>query len=258
MEATLILILIIVSCAIGALALVSTIIRTIILFKYHMLNRRESSSNLTARELARKVLDANGLENVKVEKPGFFRMLFFGNHYSIRKKTIYLRGNIIDKNTVTAIGMATQKVGYALQDKNHTKGFKTRYICSILSAFSPLIFYTLLGIGLIIDVCTSFKGLGSNGSITILSLVIGIIYYLTVFIALLFNIKVEKKANAMAMEMLSKSNLLEDKDLRDLSGLLNSYVIADIIDYVISILELIQLILKFIFKALRLNKENKH
>ncbi len=250
-----IILLIILSVAIGVLTLGSTIVRLILLIKYHKLNKKESNTNLTARDLARKVLDANGLGEVQVEKAGFFRMLFFGNHYSVRKKTIFLRKNIINKNSATALGISLQKVGHAIQHKNKAKGFRARYVLSIMSNFSPLIFYGLIIIGLVIDFLTGFKGFG-NAPITVIFLIVGIVYYMLVFFALLLTIKIEKRANAMAMEMVRKANLLSEEDTNDLENLLHLYIVADIIDFVITILKIVQLILKLLLQILRNKEQN--
>ena len=248
-----VMLLIGVSAAIGALTLAALITRLVLFIKYHTLNNKESDTNLTSEELARKVLDANGLTDVKVEKVGFFRMLFFGNHYSVRKKTIYLRKNLIGKNTVTALGIALQKVGLAMQHKNKAKGFKAKYVFSILSGFSPIIFYGFIIVGLVIDFVTDFNGVG-GAPITCLFTILGIVYYFLVLLALIFTMKVDKRANAMAMEMVRKSNLLSDEDALQLEKLLNLYVIVEIIDFVITILKLVQLILKVLVKSIRLKK----
>ena len=250
-----IILLIILSVAIGVLTLGSTIVRLILLIKYHKLNKKESNTNLTACDLARKVLDANGLGEVQVEKAGFFRMLFFGNHYSVRKKTIFLRKNIINKNSATALGISLQKVGHAIQHKNKAKGFRARYVLSIMSNFSPLIFYGLIIIGLVIDFLTGFKGFG-NAPITVIFLIVGIVYYMLVFFALLLTIKIEKRANVMAMEMVRKANLLSEEDTNDLENLLHLYIVADIIDFVITILKIVQLILKLLLQILRNKEQN--
>lgn len=250
---SIVLLLIVVSAAIGILTLASLITRLILFIKYHSLNHRESASNLNSQEIARKVLDANGLEDVKVEKVGFFRMLLFGNHYSVRKRTIFLRKNIFGKNTITALGISLQKVGLAMQHKNKAKGFKAKYVLTIMSNFSPLVFYGFIILGLAVDFATEFRGLG-GAPITFLFLILGILYYLCSFFALIFTIKVDKRANAQAMEMVRKANLLSEEDAQELEKLLNIYIIANIIDFVITILKILQLILKLLLNVMKLKK----
>ncbi len=250
-----VILLIVVSVAIGVLAVMSLVTRLFLFFKYHQLNHMESATNLNATELARKVLDANGLTDVKVEKVGFFRMLFFGNHYSVMKKTIFLRKNIVDKNSITALGISLQKVGLAIQHHNKAKGFKAKYVFTLMSYFSPVIFYFLVAVGLIIDFITSFAGF-LGAPLTFLFLIIGIVYYIVVLFALLFTIKVDKRANIMTMDMVRKANLLSEEDAKNLETLLNSYIWANIIDFVISILRIIQLFLKLVLNVAKFKKAN--
>src|SRR5699024_8052865 len=112
----------------------------------------------------------------------------FGNHYSVMRKTIYLRKNIIDSSSVTAVGIATQKVCLAIQHKNKDKSFIFRYVLQILTLFTPLLFYVSIAVGLIIDIVTKFSGLP-----TIIGLFVGLGFYLLTFILQIVNIKVEKK-----------------------------------------------------------------
>lgn len=235
--------LIALAIAIGVITVTAFVMRIILIIKYYKLNKKNLESGIPASQVVRQVLDANGLQDVEVKKAGFFRWLFFGNHYSVMKKTIFLRGNIIDKSTTTAIGVGLSKVGLAMQHKNKEKGFKTRYVFQILSMFSPLIFYATVIVGLVIDFITGFKGLPS-----FIGVAIGLVFYIVVFFCLLFTIKVEKKANAQAIYMIEKSGLLSPNDLQDLQKLFSSYIITYILEYILSILEIIYYILKFIFK----------
>lgn len=85
------------------------------------------------------------------------------------KKTIYLRKNIINSSSVTAVGIATQKVCLAVQHKNKDKSFIFRYVLQILTLFTPLLFYGSIVLGLIVDLVTQFTGIP-----TIIGLFVGI------------------------------------------------------------------------------------
>ena len=80
------------------LGLIAALITQIVLIvKYKQFNKTPLSSGLTSQQTARALLDANGLENVQIKKLGLLqRLLLFGNHYSVMKKTIFLRQNILD------------------------------------------------------------------------------------------------------------------------------------------------------------------
>ena len=224
---------------------VALIVQIVLIVKYNKYNKTPLSNGLTSQQTARTLLDANGLQNVQIKKLGFFRrILLFGNHYSVMKKTIFLRSNILDSSSVTAVGIATQKVCLAIQHKNKDKGFIFRYILQILTLFTPLLFYGSVVIGLIIDIVTKFTGIP-----TIIGLFVGIGFYLLVFVLQIVNIKVEKKANKQAIEILQASNIFTEQEITTFKDLLKLYIISDIIVLVLSILKLILQILKIFAKS---------
>ena len=123
-------------------------------------------------------------------------------------KTIFLRKNILDSSSVTAVGIATQKVCLAIQHKNKDKSFIFRYILQILTLFTPLLFYGAIAVGLIIDLITQFTGIP-----TIIGLFVGIGFYFLVFVFQIINIKVEKKANNQAIEILQSANIFNEQEI---------------------------------------------
>ena len=224
---------------------IALIVQIFIIIKYKQYNKNPLSNGLNAKETARALLDANGLQNIKVEKLGFLRrILFFGNHYSVMKKTIYLRSNILNSSSVTSVGIATQKVCLAIQHKNKEKSFTFRYVLQILTLFTPLLFYISIAGGLVIDILTQFTGIP-----TLIGLLVGIGFYVLVFVCQIFNIKVEKKANEQAVEILKSANIFNDQEIVTLKSLFKLYILADIIVLVLSLLKLIQQILKIFIKA---------
>ena len=98
---------------------------------YRKFNKIANSENLTAREATEKFKELCGLDDVQIQQCVFFKSIVgagstvvFGNEYDAKKKTIFLRKNILDKNSITAVGVSTQKVGAAVSDKNGDKDFK--------------------------------------------------------------------------------------------------------------------------------------
>ncbi len=245
MESGLELAIMIVSGIIVVALIVALIVQIILIFKYKKFNKTPLQNGLTSQQTARSLLDANGLENVQIKKLGFFRrILLFGNHYSVMKKTIFLRKNILDSSSVTAVGIATQKACLAIQHKNKDKNFIFRYVLQILTLFTPLLFYLSIAIGLIIDIVTQFTGIP-----TTIGLFVGIGFYLLVFVLQIVNIKVEKKANEQAVEILRSSNIFTEQEIDRFKELLKLYIVADIMVLILSILKLILQILKIFAKT---------
>ena len=221
------------------------IVQINLIIKYKNYNKIPLQNGLTSQQTARSMLDANGLQNVQIKKLGFFRrILLFGNHYSVMEKTIYLRQNILDSSSVTAVGIAIQKVCLAIQHKNKDKSFLFRYVMQILTLFTPLLFYGSIAIGLVIDLITKFTGIP-----TFVGLLVGLGFYLLTFILQIFDIKVEKKANEQAVAVLQSANIFNEQEVETLKNLLKLYIVADVIALILSILKLILQILKILAKS---------
>lgn len=72
---------------------------------------------LTGAEVARRILDRNGLQGVPVEvSPGGA----LSDHYDPRKKSVHLSDPIYGETSVASLAIAAHEVGHALQ---HAKGY---------------------------------------------------------------------------------------------------------------------------------------
>ena len=81
---------------------------------YKKTSAMQNSKGLKGKEVARKILDKNGLSHVKVE-PIAGQLT---DHYDPRTKTVRLSEGIYDKETVAAISVASHECGHAIQDKD--------------------------------------------------------------------------------------------------------------------------------------------
>jgi len=78
--------------------------------------RVPSSSNYTGSEIARIILDRNGLYDVRIEP-------IAGNltdHYDPRQKVVRLSRNVYNGNSIASVSVAAHEVGHALQ---HAEGY---------------------------------------------------------------------------------------------------------------------------------------
>jgi len=75
-----------------------------------------NDENLTGAQVARKMLDANGLYNVPVEMtPGEL-----SDHYDPRKRALYLSPDVYNQPSISAMGIAAHETGHAIQ---HAKAY---------------------------------------------------------------------------------------------------------------------------------------
>ena len=126
--------LMIVGVLIAIVGIVSGITSIWLVVKYFRFNRRENSLGLTGIEIARKILDDNGLEHIKVKRTG---SLLFGNSYSHYFKKVRLRGFIRHETSLTSMGMGAQKAALAILDKEGDKDMKKRVRLVPLVTFGP-------------------------------------------------------------------------------------------------------------------------
>jgi Zn-dependent membrane protease YugP len=215
-----------------------------VFFRYQANNRRHVEGK-TAKQVAEQMLAKLGYNDIRVEKTSYLWLLFFykwGNRYSPKRKTIFLYGNIINKNTVTAIAIATQKVGLVIQHKQGDKKMAFRAKWEIWTRLAPNMFIPIITIGALIDLFLSGGNMTKFGVVTMVFVVIAIIYTVVAFYALYLVIPTERKAGQLAYDEISKG-LIPAEYLDKVKGLYDAQVKVYIADFVLAILNLIMDIL---------------
>ena len=103
----------------GIAIIAAFIAQIVIVIGYWRGNRTNNSLGLSGGEYARKLLDQNGMPDVQVKKCGIIRTILFGNHYSITKRTVYLRMRTINKPSLTAVYSESDKAGQRERAAEH-------------------------------------------------------------------------------------------------------------------------------------------
>jgi Zn-dependent membrane protease YugP len=99
-----------------------------------------SPHGITGAEVARRVLDSQGLHNVMIEStPGVL-----SDHYDPRTKSLRLSQEVYYTPSIAAAGIAAHEAGHALQDADHYFPMKLRsYIVpavQLTGKIAPLLF----------------------------------------------------------------------------------------------------------------------
>ncbi len=217
--------------------------------RYSRSNRVHTASGKNAMQIARETLDRCGLSHVKVKRASFLRAWIFGNSYGITSKTIYLRRNICEKDTVTAVGLALQKVGIAKLCESGDKKARTRNFLQLIGLFGPFLFVPVILIGFVLDVVL-FAHLGV---FSVVGICVGILIVALGLIVTLLNIPVEKQANRMALEMIDQTGFFNAEERALLEKVFDTYITAYICDFIVEVLRMIQLILEIAINAQKKN-----
>ena len=229
--------LMIVGVLIAIVGIVSGITSIWLVVKYFRFNRRENSLGLTGIEVARKILDDNGLEHIKVKRTG---SLLFGNSYSHYFKKVRLRGFIRHETSLTSMGMGAQKAALAILDKEGDKDMRKRIRLVPLVTFGPFAFIPLILIGGVLDYFV-FNG---SGICTLVLGTIGLLFYVYSVVLSVLTLKTEKKAQSRAYEILQRDYHITDDELSALKELFHLYNVQYINDIILSSLELLYTVLE--------------
>ena len=224
--------LIVVGILIALVGIVSGITSVWLMIKYFRFNRRENSLGLTGIQVARKILDDNGLEHIQVKRTG---SLLFGNSYSHYFKKVRLRGMIRHETSLTSMGMGAQKAALAILDKEGDTDMKKRIRLVPLVTFGPFAFIPLIVIGGLLDYF-----IFSGGGICTLALgAIGLLFYIYSIVLSVLTLKTEKKAQDRAYDILKQDYHVTEDELSSLKELFRLYNIQYVNDIILSSLELL-------------------
>lgn len=185
----------------------------------------KNEKGLSGAEIARQILDNNGLEEIYVlETKGELT-----DHYDPRRKVIRLSTNVFHGETVASMAIAAHEVGHAIQDK---EGYSLFRIRSSLVPFVNLVSY--LGyFGIIISI---FAGITGYLMASILVLCATLIFQLV-------TLPVEFDASKRANNQISQLSLANDKELVGTKEVLKAAAMTYVASLASTIINLLRLVL---------------
>ena len=231
----------IVGCLIVIVALVATVVSIWLAIKYVIYNRTLNKAGINGEQTARKILDNNDLNHIKVSVVG---SLMFGNSYSHFFKKVRLRRWTVKKNSISSLAMGAQKASLAILDKEGDKDMKTRIILTPFIYFGPIMFLPILIIGVVLDIIL----FNFSGVVSIISASLGLLFYVASFVMSLMVLKTEVKAQNKALEILKKDDLATEEERDMMKSLFKLYNIQYVNDLILEFLELLLRILMIFAK----------
>lgn len=196
---------------------------------YAKYERLRSNSGLSGKEVARKILDMNGLSNVKINNVRGH----LSDHYNPKDKSVNLSDSIYNSYSIAAVAVAAHECGHAVQDDTNYRFLNFR------SAIFPL---ATLGSKLSMPLILLGVFLGSIGGIFIQ---IGIIMFLMAVLFQVITLPVEFNASARAIKNLEEYNILPEEESEGAKKVLFAAALTYVAAAAASILQLFRLILLF-------------
>lgn len=107
----------------------------------------DNNKNVTGQEVARKILDKNGLESVYVVQTGGI----LTDHYDPKRKVVRLSQAVYEGQSVASLAIASHECGHAIQDKEGYFFLKLRsFIYPVVNIATSISYYIIL-IGFIFE-----------------------------------------------------------------------------------------------------------
>ena len=164
-------------------------------------------TGLNGADIARRMLDSNGLNNVKVEQV----QGFLSDHYDPRTKTLRLSPQVYQTPSLASAGIAAHEAGHAVQDAENYSALKLRSTMvpsvQIGSWLGPLIF--ILGFFMQGTVGTSVAWVGVG------------LFALTALFAVV-TLPVEFDATRRAKTWLSTSGVIYNQETEGVAKVLDA------------------------------------
>ena len=195
-----------------------------------------TSTGMTGAQVARRVLDINGLNDVQVEQVNGF----LSDHYDPRHRVLRLSPDVYAGNSLSAAGVAAHEAGHALQHKDGYAMLKVRSAMvpavQIGSWLGPLIF--LAGFFMAGMIGTSLAWLG-------------FLLFAAVAAFALVTLPVEFDASNRAKRLLVSQNIIFPQEMSGVNAVLNGAALT----YVAAAIQAISTLLYYGMMLVGINRD---
>ena len=195
---------------------------------FNKYSRVPAGRGTSGAQVARRILDANGLGHVNVEETRGF----LSDHYDPRSRTLRLSPQVYQSNSVAAVGVAAHEAGHALQHSTNYAPLTLR------SAIVPGV---QIGswLGPIIFIIGMFLGPGLGFMVSLL----GLILFAAVAVFTLVTLPVEFNASTRAKEVLVAQGFVGQQEMQGVNAVLNAAALT----YVAAAIQAITTLLYYAF-----------
>lgn len=194
---------------------------------FNRYSRERTYSGMTGYEAARRILAANGLYHVNVERVS-------GNltdHYDPKTNVIRLSDSVFGSNSVAAVGVAAHEAGHAVQYAQNYAPIKLR------AAIIPV---TNIGSTLSMPLVLLGFFMGMQPLVNL-----GLLLFATVAVFQLVTLPVEFNASRRAVNALEMGGTMAEEEIRGVKKVLSAAAMTYVAALAVSLANLLRLVLRF-------------
>lgn len=194
---------------------------------YNKYSKVAVSTGITGAEAARRILDDNGLQHVKVmESRGFL-----SDHYNPMTKTVNLSSHNFHGHSIAGAAVAAHEVGHAIQDKVGYAFLRFRHALVPIANFSSNMSWIFIMIGIFASATNM--------------LLLGIILMAAGVLFQVITLPVEFNASNRAMDQIVASGIVKNNEERQARKVLNAAAMTYVAAAAVAVLELVRLVLMY-------------
>lgn len=191
-----------------------------------------SYRRLSGAQAAQRVLSANGVQGVRIERVGGH----LSDHYDPRTNVIRLSDSVYDSTSVAAIGVACHEAGHAVQYAQHYAPIKLRAAIIPVTNIGSKLAMPLILLGLLL----SFGETVSYGFVYA-----GIACFGLSLVFQLVTLPVEFNASHRAMTAISEGGLLSEEEQKGARRTLTAAAMTYVAATAVALAQLLRLIVLF-------------
>ena len=191
-----------------------------------------SSRRITGAEAAQRVLSANGVRGVRIERVG-------GNltdHYDPKTNVIRLSDSVYGSTSTAAIGVACHEAGHAVQYAESYAPIKLRAAIIPITNFGSRLAMPLILLGIL---CTFL------GEFSTMLVYLGIAAFGLSLVFQLVTLPVEFNASRRAMQAIEASNILTPEEQKGARKTLSAAALTYVAATAVALAQLLRLIAIF-------------
>ena len=204
---------------------ITSLAQLFITLNYKKYKKVDARSGKRGHEVARRILDKHGLNNVSVEEVS-------GNltdHYDPTKKVVRLSTDIYEGSSIASVSVAAHECGHAIQDKVGYAPMRFRSKLVPVVNFSTKIGYIVIMIGLALG---AFK-----------LAILGIVLLLGMLLFQLVTLPVEFDASRRGKQELNELGILDSSEQRESAKMLKAAAFTYVASVLSTILQIARLAL---------------
>src|SRR5690625_2146374 len=194
---------------------------------YSKYSKVPTSTQLTGVEVARKILDDNGLYDVSIEQTRGV----LSDHYDPRQKVVRLSPDIYNGRSMAAAAVAAHEVGHAIQDAESYAFLRFRSALVPVASLGSGISFVLILVELFLNMANL--------------IIFVIIFMAEVVLFQLVTLPVEFNASSRAMDQLIVTGIIRNEEERDTKKVLDAAALTYVAAALVAVLELMRFILIF-------------